>query len=160
MREAKELLRWLPFIHSSVSGRSYPLLLDALFLVVEGDEVVDDFFKDFGNAATSGVPLRQVANGLVEYNFEKEIPIEVFKDLSMAVLVHIPYDANDLNQKFLGDYLGKPGTDYAALQSLQKVFIPIESKDVCGVSVQVGAQNLEEEFPYLCFLVLSQVRQK
>ena len=78
----------------------------------------------------------------------------------MAVLVHIPHDANDLNQQFLGNDLGKPSTDYAALQSLQKVFVPIESKDVCGVCVQVGAQNLEEEFPNLCFLVLCQVRQK
>jgi hypothetical protein len=75
----------------------------------------------------------------------------------MVVLVHIPYDANDLNQKFLGNDLRKPSTDYAAFQSLQKVFIPIESKDVCGVSVQVGAQNFEEEFPNLCFLMLCQV---
>ena len=29
-----------------------------------------------------------------------------------------------------------------------------------GISVKVGAQNLKEELPHICFLVLSQVRLK
>jgi hypothetical protein len=41
------------------------------------DHVINDFFEDFGDAATSGVPLREVTHGLVQDQLQQEITVEV-----------------------------------------------------------------------------------